>query len=153
MKIKCPQCGFENEEGSKFCKKCYIPLSKQDYSEDNPYLKIVEKKEETVEEKRKPDNKKGREKDPPFELTSNEEDKEDNVVYKCPKCNATIEEGLKLCGNCKAEIVWKDGKPRLSIPYAMQKVGCALTQLGCLIPLLIIFVFAAYVIITSLLKT
>ena len=39
MKIKCPQCDFENEEGSKFCKNCNEPLSKQDYSEDNPYIK------------------------------------------------------------------------------------------------------------------
>ena len=39
MKIKCPQCDFENEEGSKFCKNCNEPLSKQDYSEDNPYAK------------------------------------------------------------------------------------------------------------------
>ncbi|MBA7537244.1 hypothetical protein ES705_29511 [subsurface metagenome] len=161
MKIKCPLCDFENEEGNKFCKNCNEPLYKQDYSEDNPYIK-----------------KKGNE-DQPFELISSEEDEEDEIrnkiekeekiraevkseiegekykrlnnVYKCPKCNATIEEGLKLCGNCKAEIVWKDGKPKLSAAYAMQKVGCALTQLGCLIPLLIIFAFAAYVIIASLL--
>lgn len=80
-----------------------------------------------------------------------EEYKRLNDVYKCPKCNATIEEGLKLCGNCKAEIVWKDGKPKLSGAYVMQKVGCALTQLGCLIPFLIIFAIAAYVFIASLL--
>lgn len=28
MKIKCPLCGFENEEGSKFCKNCNEPLVK-----------------------------------------------------------------------------------------------------------------------------
>jgi len=39
MKIKCPLCGFENEEGSKFCKNCNELLSKQGYSEDNPYTK------------------------------------------------------------------------------------------------------------------
>ena len=55
MKIKCPQCDFENEEGSGFCKNCNIPLSKQDYSEDNPYIK-----------------KNGNE-DQPFELISDEE--------------------------------------------------------------------------------
>ena len=38
MKIKCPQCEFENEEGSKFCKNCNVPLSKQYYSEQNPYI-------------------------------------------------------------------------------------------------------------------
>jgi len=37
--MKCPQCGFENEESSKFCKNCNTPLSKRDYSEDNPYIK------------------------------------------------------------------------------------------------------------------
>jgi len=37
--MKCPQCDFENEEGSIFCNKCNIPLIKQDYSEDNPYIK------------------------------------------------------------------------------------------------------------------
>jgi len=37
--MKCPLCDFENEEGSKFCKNCYIPLSKQDYSEYNPYIR------------------------------------------------------------------------------------------------------------------
>ena len=55
MKIKCPLCGFENEEGSKFCKNCNEPLSKQGYSEDNPYLK-----------------KRGN-KDQPFKLISEEE--------------------------------------------------------------------------------
>jgi uncharacterized membrane protein YvbJ len=37
--MKCPLCDFENEEGSKFCKNCYIPLSKQDYSEYNSYIR------------------------------------------------------------------------------------------------------------------
>ncbi len=55
MKIKCPLCGFENEEGSKFCKNCNEPLFKQGYSEDNPYIK-----------------KRGN-KDPPFKLISDEE--------------------------------------------------------------------------------
>jgi len=55
MKIKCPLCGFENEEGSKFCKNCNEPLFKQGYSEDNPYTKEA-----------------GNE-DQPFELISDEE--------------------------------------------------------------------------------
>jgi len=37
--MKCPLCDFENEEGSKFCKKCNEPLSKQGHSEGNPYIK------------------------------------------------------------------------------------------------------------------
>ena len=138
MKIKCPLCDFENEEGSKFCKNCNVLLSKTNYSGENPYAKKTIDKEEKIRAEVKTE-------------IEGEKYKRLNNVYKCPKCNATIEEGLKLCGNCKAEIVWKDGKPKLSGAYAMQKVGCALTQLGCLIPLLIIFVIAAYVIIASIL--
>ena len=51
MKTKCPQCDFENEEGSKFCKNCNAPLSKQDYSEDNLYA------EKNVDEEDKIKNK------------------------------------------------------------------------------------------------
>jgi len=83
--MKCPQCGFKNEEGSKFCKNCCIPLSKQEYSKDNPYLKIVDKKEETVEEEWIPDKKEGREKDQLFELISDEEDEEDKIRNKIEK--------------------------------------------------------------------
>jgi len=64
MKIECPLCGLENEEGSKFCKNCNIPLSKQDYSKDNPYIK-----------------KKGNE-DQPFELISDEEVKAETEERK-----------------------------------------------------------------------
>jgi len=64
MKIKCPQCDFENEEDSKFCKNCNVPLSKQDYSEGNPYTK-----------------KRGNE-DQPFELISDEEIKVKNKNEK-----------------------------------------------------------------------
>jgi len=49
MKIKCPLCGFENEEGSKFCKNCNEPLFKQGYSEDNPYLKKRGNKNQSFE--------------------------------------------------------------------------------------------------------
>jgi len=55
MKIKCPLCGFENEEGSKFCKNCNEPILKQGHSEDNPYIKEA------------------RNEDQPFELISDEE--------------------------------------------------------------------------------
>jgi hypothetical protein len=63
MKIICPLCGFENEEGSKFCKNCYIPLSKQDYSEDNPYIK------------------KKRNEEKPFESISIKEEKEETKIF------------------------------------------------------------------------
>jgi len=83
MKIKCPQCDFENEEGSKFCKKCNVALSKQDYSEDNPYIK-----------------KKGNE-DQPFERISNEEEKEEtktNMIKKMWKdlFHSSEAEGLSI---------------------------------------------------------
>ena len=55
MKIKCPLCGFENEEGSKFCKNCNEPILKQGYSKDTPYAKEA------------------RNEDQPFELISDEE--------------------------------------------------------------------------------
>ena len=39
--MKCPQCDFENEEGSKFCKNCNVPLFKQDYPKNNLYSKNI----------------------------------------------------------------------------------------------------------------
>jgi len=47
MKVKCPLCGCENEEGSKFCKNCNEPLVKFKIPNavENPYIKI--KKENT----------------------------------------------------------------------------------------------------------
>lgn len=44
MKIKCPLCDFENEEGSKFCKNCNEPLAKFKIpnATENPYTKIKE---------------------------------------------------------------------------------------------------------------
>ncbi len=52
MKIKCPACDFENEEGSKFCKNCNEPLFTQRYSEDNPYIKKKGKENDRVTEPR-----------------------------------------------------------------------------------------------------
>ena len=49
MKIKCPLCGFENEEGSKFCKNCSEPLSKLKISKDNPYFKKTKNRIEKEE--------------------------------------------------------------------------------------------------------
>jgi len=69
MNIKCPQCDFENEEGSKFCKNCNAPLSKQGYSEDNPYIK-----------------KRGN-KDQPFKLISDEEVKAETEGEKYKRLN------------------------------------------------------------------
>ena len=52
MNIKCPQCDFENEEGSKFCKNCNEPLVKVKISNaiENPYIKIEEEKVDEKEE-------------------------------------------------------------------------------------------------------
>ena len=52
MKVKCPLCDFENEEGARFCSNCNIPLIKQDYSEDNPYIKKKGKENDKVTEPR-----------------------------------------------------------------------------------------------------
>ncbi len=49
MKIKCPLCDFENEEGNKFCSSCNIPLIKPETSNirENPHIKIKKEKQET----------------------------------------------------------------------------------------------------------
>ncbi len=50
MSIKCPICDFDNEDGSNFCAKCSIPLSKDDDLEKE---NVIKKEEEKVEEKEK----------------------------------------------------------------------------------------------------
>ena len=49
MKIKCPLCDFENEEGSKFCKNCNEPLFKLEAFDikENTHIKIKKEKKET----------------------------------------------------------------------------------------------------------
>ncbi|MBA7582491.1 hypothetical protein ES708_24421 [subsurface metagenome] len=49
MKIKCLACDFENEEGSKYCKNCNEPLSKQSHSKDNPYIKDARNEDQPFE--------------------------------------------------------------------------------------------------------
>ncbi len=53
MKIKCPLCGFENEEYSKFCENCNEPLTKQSFSKDSPYIKKEDKERKDIAPKRK----------------------------------------------------------------------------------------------------
>jgi len=50
MKIKCPQCDFENEEGTRFCSNCNTPLvrPKTPNTTENPYIKIKKEKPETM---------------------------------------------------------------------------------------------------------
>lgn len=78
MKIKCPQCDFENEEGSRFCENCNLPLSKQDYDRNNPYTK------------------KGGNKDQPFKPISDEEVKSETEGGKYKRLNL---EYVKLLEN------------------------------------------------------
>jgi len=77
MKIKCPLCGFENEEGSKFCKNCNEPLLKQEFSEDNTYIKKSENE------------------DQPFEHISDEEDDEEKKIEIIPHWKWLLQEFLK----------------------------------------------------------
>jgi len=44
MKIKCPLCDFENEEGSKFCSNCNVPLIKYDKLEKGNVIKNEKEK-------------------------------------------------------------------------------------------------------------
>jgi len=128
MKIKCPLCDFENEEGSKFCTNCNEPLSKLGFSDDNPYLKRVEKKEETVEEEWIPDNKKRREKDQTFELISNEEDEEDEIRNEEDEIRNKIEKEEKIRAEVKSEIEKEKNKSSLG-------TGC----LGFLVLVVIVY--------------
>jgi len=46
MKIKCPECDFENEEGAKFCSNCGKPFSKQKTPEEG----ITEQRKKEIQE-------------------------------------------------------------------------------------------------------
>jgi predicted amidophosphoribosyltransferase len=59
------------------------------------------------------------------------------IDHRCPKCNISIQEGVNLCGNCKAQLAWKEGQPKLTAAYVLQQTGCALTSIGCLLPILV----------------
>ncbi|MBA7572559.1 hypothetical protein ES708_14342 [subsurface metagenome] len=49
MKMKCPLCDFENEEGARFCSNCNTPLvnPKTPNTTKNPYIKTKKEKQET----------------------------------------------------------------------------------------------------------
>lgn len=59
------------------------------------------------------------------------------IDHRWPKCHISIQEGVNLCGNCKAQLAWKEDRSKLSTAYALQQTGCALTSIGCLLPILI----------------
>jgi len=77
MKIKCPQCDFENEESSKFCKNCNEPLFKQEYSKNNPYIKKIGNKNQS------------------FDLISDKKVKAETEGGKLKRLNLEYEELLK----------------------------------------------------------
>ena len=165
MKIKCPQCDFENEEDSKFCKNCNEPLSKTSFSDDNPYLKKVENKEETMKEEWIPDNKKRREKDQSYikEVISKDKSSElflddlvkENVDNKkrlrtCGNCGASLPDGVTKCPECEKAVCKncgnilgtgvtkcsKCGEP--TTIGALQTLGCFMTLFGIFIIIVII---------------
>ena len=86
--------------------------------------------------------------------TEPDQNKSDNdteiIVYRCPKCKAPIQEDVTVCGNCKAQLTWKNGKPKFTTAYAMQQTGCALTSIGCLLPILIAIIAFIVILFLSL---
>jgi len=90
MKIKCPLCDFENEEGSKFCKNCNEPLFKQGYSEDNPHIKKRGNKNQS------------------FELISDKKVKVETEGEKLKRLNLEYEELLKN-PNSSLKLIEKHG--------------------------------------------
>ncbi len=70
--------------------------------------------------------------------------------FKCPKCKASIEKGVTLCGNCKARLAWDGDEPRLSTAYAIGQLGWSMTKLGCLIPIIVLFAIILYVFLSLL---
>jgi hypothetical protein len=72
------------------------------------------------------------------------------IVDRCPKCKSPIQEGVTFCGNCKAQLAWKGGKPKFTTAYAMQQTGCALTSIGCLLPILIAIIAFFVILLLSL---
>ena len=75
-----------------------------------------------------------------FSQDSTDEEPRVTVEAKCPKCNAFVPENVTICSNCRAQLAWKDGRPRFSSGYAMQQTGCAISSFGCLLPLLLIII-------------
>ena len=75
---------------------------------------------------------------------------ENLIDYRCPKCKTPIHEGVTVCGNCKAKLAWKDGKPKYTTAYAMQQTCCALTYIGCLLHILIAIIAFIVILFLSL---
>jgi hypothetical protein len=56
---------------------------------------------------------------------------------KCPKCKASIENGVLLCGNCKTQLEWKGGIPKVALAQKLNNASKGLSKAGCLMTLLI----------------
>ena len=141
MKIKCPQCDFENEEGSKFCKNCNEPLVKFKIPSaiENPYIKLKEEYQ-------------------PFEHISDEEAKVKNKIEKerkmrtCGNCGISLSEGITKCPECGKMVCKNCGNilgtgvtkcPRCGEPTvlgAFQTVGCFMTLIGLFILILVFLI-------------
>lgn len=66
-------------------------------------------------------------------------------IYHCPKCNATIENGIKLCGNCNVKIAWDWGRPRIAGTQYINDVGKETK--GCMVNIIIIVAFIIAILI------
>jgi len=107
----CPYCGEEIKVIAVKCKHCKSDLTEDGLSSTSQLVEMEPEEIPVV-----------------------------TVEYKCPKCSAFIQEGVTYCGNCRAQIAWKGGRPGLSAGYVMQQTGCAITSIGCMLPLLIIII-------------
>lgn len=63
---------------------------------------------------------------------------------KCPKCNASIKSNIDLCGNCKAKIVWKEGRPNVTTEVSLNQHGNLVSFLFLLIILLLVIIFSFF---------
>jgi hypothetical protein len=166
VKIKCPLCDFNNEDGARFCSNCNEPLSKPNFSDDNPYLKKVENKEENMKEEWIPDNKKRREKDQSYikEVISKDKSSElflddlvkENVDNKkrlrtCGNCGASLPDGVTKCPECEKAVCKNCGNvlgtnvtkcPKcgeLTTLGTIQSIGWTLFGLGLFIYIILFF--------------
>jgi len=63
------------------------------------------------------------------------------MEFRCPKCKAPIADGQTYCGNCRTNIVWRDGKPGLELAQGMQRAGCSI--MSGLLSLIVLVVIGA----------
>lgn len=132
MKIKCPACGCENEEGAKFCSNCNEPLTKESFSKNNPYFK----KEENN--------------DRPEEIKPKNKIKKERAMRTCGNCGFSLPEGVTKCPECGKNVCKNCGNilgvgvtkcPKCGEPTmlgSLQSVGCFMTFIGFFVIIIII---------------